>query len=179
MVKSFGWCNMKKGGVDNKNIHTAVFSASIFAIIFILSDIIKEELKFTDIEFLKQYMHTISLELEDDDPFSDQFADNAKEMGIIASYFGWDMPHKMERVRQVQLRMVIMDKTKCPITWKNFQEAAYDQNSRLPMLEKRPDQHGLDGTLHMLHPEAGDVSYKRRPKRVPAGVFTGEGWNRY
>ncbi len=50
MVKSFGWCNMKKGGVDNKNIHTAVFSASIFAIIFILSDIIKEELNKHDLE---------------------------------------------------------------------------------------------------------------------------------
>jgi predicted Na+-dependent transporter len=50
MVKSFGWCNMKKGGVDNKNIHSAVFSASIFAIIFILSDIIKEELNKHDLE---------------------------------------------------------------------------------------------------------------------------------
>ena len=141
--------------------------------------LIKEELKFTEIEFLKQYMHLISLELEDDDPFSDQYADNAKEMGIITSYFGWDMPNKMERVRQVQLRMVIIDKAKCPTTWKNFQEAAYDQNSRLPMLEKRPDQHGLDGTLHMIHPEAGDVSYKRMPKRIPANVFTGEGWSEY
>ena len=44
MEKSNYWCTMKKGGVDNKNIHTAVYSASIFAIIFVLSDIIKEEL---------------------------------------------------------------------------------------------------------------------------------------
>ena len=50
MVKIYDWCNMKKGGVDNKNIHTAVYSASIFAIIFILSDVIKEELDKHDLE---------------------------------------------------------------------------------------------------------------------------------
>lgn len=44
MVKSNNWCTMEKGGVDNKNIHTALFSSFIFAIIFILSDIIKYEL---------------------------------------------------------------------------------------------------------------------------------------
>jgi hypothetical protein len=50
MVKSNGWCNMKKGGVDVKNIHSALFAASVFAIIFILSDIIKEELNKHDLE---------------------------------------------------------------------------------------------------------------------------------
>ena len=50
MEKSNYWCTMKKGGVDNKNIHTAVYSASIFAIIFVLSDIIKEELNKYDLE---------------------------------------------------------------------------------------------------------------------------------
>jgi Na+-driven multidrug efflux pump len=44
------WCNMKKGGVDNKNIHTALYSASIFAIIFVLSDFIKEELNKHNLE---------------------------------------------------------------------------------------------------------------------------------
>ena len=35
---------MKKGGVDSHNIHTALYSACIFALIFIFSDLIKQEL---------------------------------------------------------------------------------------------------------------------------------------
>ena len=50
MPKISSWCTMKRGGVDIKNIHTAVHSAAIFAIIFVLSDIIKEELNKYDLE---------------------------------------------------------------------------------------------------------------------------------
>jgi len=109
-------------------------------------------------------MKTVSLEMEHDDPFSDQFSETAKEMRITGAYFGWDMPAKMERVRQVQIRTVIIDKAKCPTTWRNFQEAALDKGSRLPALEKRMDQHGLDGVLHMVHPEPGRIHYKRMPR---------------
>ncbi|KKL95284.1 hypothetical protein LCGC14_1856130, partial [marine sediment metagenome] len=28
------------------------------------------------------------------------------------------------------------------------------------------DQHGLDGALHMVHPDPGPVDYRRRPKRT-------------
>lgn len=125
---------------------------------------IKEELKFTDINFLKKYMKTHSLEMEADDPFSDPFAKTAAELGIIGSYFGWKIEQKMERVRQLQMRTVIIDKAKCPTTWRNFQEAALDPKERLPALVKRPDQHGLDGALHLAHPEVGGISYKRPPK---------------
>jgi len=126
---------------------------------------IKQEIKFVDIAFLKEWMHRVTLEMEDNDPFSDEFANTAKEMGIIGSYYGWDMPHKMERVRQMKIRDVIIDKAKCPTVWKNFQEAGFKKISRNAELEKRPDQHGLDGALHMVHPDPGPVDYKRRPKR--------------
>ena len=126
---------------------------------------VKEELKFLDLNFLKKYMKHVSLEMEYDDPFSNTFAKTAMELGILGSYFGWKMPAKMERVRQVQIRKVIIDKAKCSTVWRNFQEAALDKKERIPALEKRPDQHGLDGVLHLVHPEAGPVVYKRRPKR--------------
>lgn len=160
-----GWDEIvvDKGGVDWNGEHTKHYL--ILGKVTPKYTFIKEELKFLDIAFLKDYMHQVTLELEYDDPFSDEFADTAAEMGIIASYFGWKMPQKMERVRQINARMTIIDKAKCPTVWKNFQEAALDKTQRMAALEKRPDQHGLDGALHMMHPDPGPISYKRRPKR--------------
>ena len=165
------WSDMRpdRGGVDwNGEITKHYLVLGKLTPNYVL---VKEELKFIDINFLEKYMRTVSIEMEDDDPFSDQYADTAKELGILGAYFGWDMPNKMERVRQVQIRTVIIDKAKCPTTWRNFQEAAHDKNSRLPALEKRPDQHGLDGVLHMIHPEAGGVHYMRMPKRKADSVI--------
>lgn len=133
--------------------------------------LIKEERKFTDINFLKRYMNEVSLEMECDDPFSNVYADTAKELGIIGNYYGWDIAHKMERVRQVQARIVIMDKTKCQTTWKNFQEAALDKTQRMAVLKKRADQHGLDATLHMVHPKPWGMIYKKMPERPLPGAF--------
>ena len=159
-----GWDEIvcDKGGVDWNGEHTKHYL--VLGKVTPQYVFIKEELKFVNIEFLKGYMHDVTLELEDDDPFSDSFADTAKELGIIGSYYGWDMPHKMERVRQLKIRTIIIDKAKCPTTWKNLQEAGFKKISRNAELEKRPDQHGLDGTLHMVHPDPGPVDYKRRPK---------------
>jgi len=170
-----GWDDIvcDRGGVDwngEQTKHYLILGQVIPAYVFI-----KEELKFVDIEFLKGYMHNVSLELEDDDPFSDEFADIAKDMGIIARYYGWDMPHKMERVRQLKIRTVIIDKAKCPITWKNFQQAGFKKEARNAELEKRPDQHGLDGALHMVHPTGGKIIYKRAPPMISTMI---KGWNK-
>ncbi|KKM83156.1 hypothetical protein LCGC14_1312290 [marine sediment metagenome] len=161
-----GWNEIEvdKGGVDwngEMTKHYLVLGKVIPQYVFI-----KQEIKFVEIAFLKEWMHRVTLELEDGDPFSDEFADTAKEIGIIGSYYGWDMPHKMERVRQLKIRTVIIDKAKCPTVWKNFQEAGFKKISRNAELEKRPDQHGLDGALHMVHPDPGPVDYRRRPKRT-------------
>jgi len=67
----------------------------------------------------------------------------------------------MERVRQLKIRIVIIDKAKCPTTWKNFQQAGYKKEARNAELEKRPDQHGLDGSLHMVHPKGAGIIYKK------------------
>lgn len=138
-----------------------------------------EELKFLNIEFLKDYHNTVSLELEDLDPFSTQFADKAKRMGLKCQYFGWDMAYKMGRVQRVKDRTVIIDKRKCPTTWKNFKDAGYDQKARLPELEKRSDQHGLDCVLHGVHETPSGIHYKkisRAPVYAGGSVF-GSGWN--
>lgn len=141
------------GGVDWNGEHTQhylVLGKILDNYLFV-----EDEKKFLDIEFLRQYERNISLELEDKDPFSLPFANDAKRLGLLVSYFGWDDTAKMDRVSKVKHRKVIIDKKKCPRTWKNFQEAAYDQSSRLPKLEKRTDQHGLDATLHMCHAGKG------------------------
>lgn len=151
------------GGVDwngEWTQHYLILGKLLGNYIFVL-----DEIKFTDISYLERYdMRYLSLELEDKDPFSMPYAKEAKELGLKVNYFGWNDTMKMDRVRYVQTRTVIMDKFKCPMTWKNFQEAALDKMKRLPMLEKRPDQHGLDGTLHMCH--AGEVHLytPKRPK---------------
>lgn len=160
-----GWDDIipDKGGVDwngEQTKHYLILGKVTPKYVFI-----KEEIKFVEIDVLKDYMNQVSLELEHNDPFSDDYATTAKEIGIIASYFGWKMPQKMERVRQLKIRTVIIDKAKCPTTWKNFQEAGFKRDARNAELEKRPDQHGLDGTLHMVHPEPGPITYKRRPTR--------------
>ena len=155
---------LEKGGVDWNGEHTKHFL--VMGQVTPSHVFIKEELKFTDIKYLKNYMNEVSLELEFDDPFSNQYADTAMEIGIKASYFGWKMEQKMERVRQINARTTIIDKVKCPTVFKNFQNAGFNKAVRLGVLEKRPDQHGLDGALHMIHPDAGKVDYKRRPKRA-------------
>jgi hypothetical protein len=137
---------------------------------------IKEEIKFTDIMFLKRYMYDISLEMEAYDPFSNQFADTAKDWGIIGRYFGWKMEAKMERVRQVNARTTIIDKIKCPLTFRNFEEAALDKKSRVAAMEKRADQHGLDGALHMIHPKPWGMIYKKMPPGPPGKIMR-KGWN--
>lgn len=124
-----------------------------------------DELKFLDINFLTRYEEDVSLELEDEDPFSTPFANAAKSIGLKCSYFGWDEFNKMQRVAEVKRRTVIVDKEKCPTLWKNLQEAAFDEASRLPKLEKRTDQHGLDDMLHACHAGAGILTLRQKVRQ--------------
>jgi hypothetical protein len=80
------------------------------------------------------------------------------------------MEAKMERVRQINARITIIDKIKCPLTFRNFEEAALDQKQRIAALVKEPNQHGLDGTLHMVHPKPWGMFYKKMPKNQPDGL---------
>ncbi|KKK54292.1 hypothetical protein LCGC14_3086210, partial [marine sediment metagenome] len=132
----------------------------------------KDEIKFLDFKTLKDWHDLVSLELEADDPFSNQFADDALEYGIRGIYQGWDNEMKMERIRQLKKRIIILDQVKCPVLYKNLQEAAYDKSKRLPTLLKRSDQHGLDWLMHAMHIFDGRMYYRGYTKeyRVPVAV---------
>jgi len=53
-------------------------------------------------------------------------------------------------------------------------EASYDQKERLPKLEKRTDQHGLDGLLHAIHDRSGVIYSPKHVKKVRQ-LFGGDG----
>lgn len=120
---------------------------------------VKNEIKFWGFNALLDAQHHIHLELEANDPFSDQYADDALEEGVSGAYVGWSDETKMEKIRQLKKRTIVLDHAKCPTLYKNLQEAAFDQNKRLPTLEKRPDQHGLDSLMHSIHSIPDDVYY--------------------
>jgi len=127
----------------------------------------------------------ISLEVEDG-LYNIPFANDCRRLGYPAIYKQWggakrsktinikdnEESDKMVRISALKKRTIIIDKLKCPITYKNLQEAAYDQNSRLPKLEKRTDQHGLDGLMHAIHESGGKIHFRKRYKKDIFGKKT-------
>jgi len=160
---SFRRTSPTHGGVDwngEFTKHFLVLGRILPSYIFFL-----DEQKFTDIKYLERFdSRYISIEVEDDDPFSKPYADDCKKLGLKVNYFGWNDENKMTRVHYIQERTAIIDKVKCPVLWKNMQEAAFDQTSRLPKLEKRTDQHGIDAAMHMCHAGEQYLTVPKRPK---------------
>ena len=70
------------------------------------------------------------------------------------------MLHKLESVT------IYIDIEKCPLKYINIKEAGFDQNSRLPRLEKRTGQHGLDCSLHMVGVVCDKGIYYSRKERA-------------
>lgn len=112
---------------------------------------VKDEIKFWGYDTLKDWHKKVRLELEYNDPFSNQYGDDALDEGVEGAYEGWDNDMKMERLRQIKKRTVILDKVRAPTLWRNLQEAAYDNKQRLPTLKKLSNQHGLDWLMHAMH----------------------------
>jgi hypothetical protein len=120
---------------------------------------ILKETRFTDLSFLNDWKasHPLSsLELEDG-LFNTQFTDQTKRMGLDCTYLEWNEQSKMERIARVKNKIILIDPQTAPLTYRNLLEAGYDQNSRLPKLEKRTDQHGLDAYLHSEHYTEGTI----------------------
>lgn len=125
---------------------------------------------FDEVEYLDN-LKDIVLEVEDGG-FNTPFANECRAMGLSnIMYEAWDEKSKMQRVRALQKRTIIIDGKECSVTKQNIEEAAYDQNSRLPKLEKRSEQHGLDAALHLMGLENTyseiiyDSTHKRRDLR--------------
>lgn len=113
----------------------------------------------------------LSLEVEDG-LFNIPFANQLRRMGIPAIYKEMDEYMKMDIIADLKKRKIIIDRRACPVTFKNLTEAAYDQNSRLPKLEKRNDQHGLDALIHALHGSGGRIHFRDKNRKDLFGRTT-------
>lgn len=160
------WNNVKPdvGGVDfnaPSSGHYLVKGKIFDDVVFLMSEEV-----FDEIEYLMD-IGDIHLEVEDGG-FNKPFADECRAIGLNnIRYEAWDEKSKMQRVRALQRRQIVVDGKECPITKQNIEEAAYDQNSRLPKLEKRSEQHGLDAALHLMGLENtySEVIYDSAHKR--------------
>lgn len=131
--------------------------------------VIKEE-RFLDLNRLSKLRlwdvhEPISIEVEEG-LFNIPFARDCRRLGIPAIYKEFDEYLKMERIADLKARTIIIDKRSCPVTYKNLIEAAYDQSSRLPKLEKRTDQHGLDALIHAIHESGAKIHFRRKHART-------------
>lgn len=143
---------------------------------------IREEMIYDNLVDLAEYMAIhpdLNLEIEDGG-FNLPFVDDCYQLGIHANYVAWQDIDKQMRVRALQRLPVYIDKLACPLTYRNMQEAAFDETSRLPKLLKTALQHGLDCVLHMMGmSNVGKIYYsgtraiRRNPfknRRVVAGA---------
>lgn len=129
-----------------------------------------KEIKFLDLWELEHLSGSIEVE---DGLFNNQFSNQLRRMGIPVIYKAWNEHEKQERVQELQKRKIVINKRTCPQTWKNLLEAGLDKNSRLPKLEKRTDQHGLDGLLHSMHNTKGKIYIPSRFKQYNRSPLLG------
>ena len=148
------------GSRDNPHyIVTTTFDDTFFYIL--------DEYPFTDLWFLfdPKFKH-ISMEIEDLG-YNIQWVDQEVRMGLTAIYYGWTKEEKMARVQALRNRILVIDKTRAPLTYTNIQNAGYDKKSNEVKLEKRTDQHGLDCILHSFHPINFNVTVHERTRHAP------------
>jgi hypothetical protein len=115
----------------------------------------------------------VSIEVEDGQ-FNIPFCNDLRRMGFAGIYQEWNRDKKHTRVQELRNRVIVIDKLKCPLTYRNLMEASYDQGERLPKLEKRTDQHGLDGLLHAIHDKSGVIYTPKHVEKVRK-LFGGDG----
>jgi hypothetical protein len=126
-----------------------------------------EEINFQDLTDLFNHLD-VSLELEDG-LFNTAFTDQTKRMGLDCIYQEWNEEIKHQRVQKLVDRKIIINPHRTPIAYKNLLEAGWDEKSPRPKLAKRADQHGLDGGLHAMHGESGQLTVITRKEQK--GLF--------
>jgi hypothetical protein len=47
----------------------------------------------------------------------------------------------------------------CKWLIKNLQSCIFDKESIVPKLKKDPFQHGIDGVMHLVHGNSGDIDF--------------------
>ena len=169
--------NPTHGGVDfngDINEHYLVLVRFNDNIIYVT-----HEIKFTELsELFKPEYHNISLELEDG-LYNDQFTVQTKVFGLRCIYnLNWTGDKggdkKMTRVQELRKRKIIINKTRCPQTWKNLDVCSWNRFKLRTEITKTKDQHGLDALLHSIHELGGAVhmhgGYRRgidKPRQKP------------
>ena len=142
--------------------------------------VLKEE-QFLDLHKLVDYPNHISLEVEDG-IFNNKYTNQLKRMGLNCIYnINWTEDSKDLRMEELRKRTIIIDPLTCPTTYDNLLTAAFDPNSRVPHLEKRKDQHGLDSLLHAIHTNASGVyiSQGNVNKKREIDIFENFSGNKY
>ena len=150
----------RKAGVDFND------SAGHYVIVGSTDDeavYINAEFVVTTVAELKPFSEKYSTEIESG-PFeiNIQNAKKCIELKIKCIHRNWDKDIIAERFRELMDKMIIIDRSKCPFTIGNFLEAVFDENARESKLKKRSDQHGLDGTMHMIHKSESGKAYVKK-----------------
>lgn len=128
-----------------------------------------EEINFWDLPRLLDYENDVMLELEDG-LFNTGFTDQTKRFGLRCLYQEWNEEIKHERLQSLVERKIVINRYKCPITYKNLLEAGWDENSPRPKLAKRTDQHGLDALMHSMNGVEGKIIVKKHSEPIQ-GLF--------
>lgn len=124
------------------------------------------EIKITAMEQLRKYCNLFDIEVEgakDRDGFNAGYCAHASSLHLKLTYSSEEYYNTGKRIMELKNRTIIYDRFKCPWFHLNVREASYDKNQREATLQKKPNQHGLDAALHMVHAKSSGLkkSYKR------------------
>jgi len=110
------------------------------------------EIVFRTVSELKAYSFQFDIEVESG-PFEINIVNSRKasQIGCRVRYQYWLEQVIATRFKKSMSKMIIIDRWRCMTTLLNLNEAVFDENARESKLKKRPDQHGLDALLHMIH----------------------------
>lgn len=121
---------------------------------------IMEEITFKTVAEVNNWIRThprITVEVEGrpkKDGYNAGFSDHLATLGATCSYQSWQVDEggslKQNRLAILQNLDVYVNPL-CKWFIRNFKQAKYDPKQLIPTLLKTPDQHGLDGALHMCH----------------------------
>ena len=124
---------------------------------------------------LKAYGHIYRMEIESG-PFKMNMlcAQECRQLDIPCYEAVWTDILIAQRFKILRSKMIIVDYLTAQATLTNLEEAVFDENARESKLKKRPDQHGLDALMHMIHnyslqgqffvPSKAEKAYIRRKK---------------
>ena len=77
---------------------------------------------------------------------------------------------KMIRVQELRNRYIVIDPARCPKTYQNLKNCAFNRFKLRTQIVKTKDQHGLDALLHALHESYSGIYIPQR-RQARKGLF--------